>query len=168
MKTLLAEAVDLKLVIDQSESLRQAAADASRILFVHETAGELLFDKLLIESLGKSPGSVLSVLRSAPSLGGALEADALSVGLEKVATLTDPGVDCRGVLMASSSDKFVQEFESSDLVIAKGQAAFETLEDTSGSSSKEKKPVFFLLRAKCAVIAGELGVSPGDCVVERN
>ena len=168
LKTLLEEAPELELVIDQSESLRQTAAAASRILFVHETAGELLFDRLLIETLGKSAGSVTSVLRSAPSLGGALEADALDIGLDKVATLTDPGVDCRGLLLGSSSDKFIDEYEAADLVIAKGQAAFETLEEASGDPSKEKKAVFFLLRAKCAVIAGELGVSPGDCVVERN
>ena len=71
-------------------------------------------------------------------------------------------------MLGSSSDKFIEEYEAADLVIAKGQAAFETLEEASGGPSKEKKAVFFLLRAKCAVIAGELGVSPGDCVVERN
>tara|TARA_B100000809_G_scaffold251868_1_gene285880 strand:+ start:2352 stop:3125 length:774 start_codon:yes stop_codon:yes gene_type:complete len=168
LKTLLEEARELKLVIDQSESLRQTAAAASRILFVHETAGELFFDRLLIETLGKAASSVTSVLRSAPSLGGALEADALNIGLEKVATLTDPGVDCRGLLLGSSSDKFIEEYEAADLVIAKGQAAFETLEEASSGPSKEKKAVFFLLRVRCAVIAGELGVSPGDCVVERH
>ena len=168
LKSILAGIEDIELAIDHSEDLRQAASDATKILFIHETAGELLFDRLLIETFEKDPGAVVSVLRSVPSLGGALKEDALSVGLDTVATLTDPGVDCRGLNLGSSSDKFKEEYNSADLVIAKGQAAFETMEETVGGSSKEQRGFFFLLRAKCPVIAGELGVAPGDCVVERN
>ena len=145
-----------------------AVAEASQILFVHETAGELLFDRLLIETFGKEPSEVVSVLRSKPSLGSATEEHALAVGLDKVATLTDPGIDCRGILLDSSSEKFREEFNSADLVIAKGQAAFETLEEVSRGSSNGQKRCFYLLTVKCAVIAAELGVSAGDCVVEAN
>lgn len=154
--------------IDKSEDLRQAVAEASQILFVHETAGELFFDRLLIETFGKEPSEVVSVLRSTPSLGSATEEHALAVGLDKVATLTDPGIDCRGILLDSSSEKFREEFNRADLVIAKGQAAFETLEEVSGGSSNDQKRCFYLLTVKCAVIAAELGVSAGDCVVEAN
>ena len=167
LKALLADLDHIELAIDHSEDLRQAVSDASKILFIHETAGELLFDRLLIETFEKDPGAVVSVLRSVRSLGGAIEEDALSVGLDTVATLSDPGVDCRGLRLDSSSDKFREEYNSADLVIAKGQAAFETIEDATGGAPKERRALFFLLRAKCAVIAGELGVSPGDCVVER-
>ena len=155
-----------QMAIDKSEDLRQAVADASQILFVHETAGELFFDRLLIEAFERKPSEVVSVLRSTPSLGSATQEDAHAVGLDKVATLTDPGIDCRGILLDSSSDKFREEFDRADLVIAKGQAAFETLEEVSAEDSNAQKRFFYLLTVKCAVIASELGVSPGDCVVE--
>ncbi len=155
-----------QLAIDKSEDLRQAVGDASRILFVHETAGELFFDRLLIETFEREPSDVVSVLRSGPSLASATREDALAVGLDKVATLTDPGIDCRGILLDSSSDNFQEEFARADLVIAKGQASFETLEEVSGDGSNAQKRFFFLLTVKCGVIASELGVSPGDCVVE--
>lgn len=168
LKTLLAEMEKVELAIDRSEDLRQSVQDASKIFFIHETAGELFFDRLLIETFEKSPSDVVSVLRSTHSLGGAVEEDARAVGLDKVSTLTDPGIDCRGILLDSSSDKFREEFNVADLVIAKGQASFETLEEPSAGSSKEQKRCFYLLRVKCAVVAAELGVSPGDCVVECN
>ena len=159
---------EAQMAIDKSEDLRQAVEDASQILFVHETAGELFFDRLLIETFGKEPSGVVSVVRSTPSLGSATEEHAHAVGLDKVATLTDPGIDCRGVLLDLSSDKFREEFSRADLVIAKGQAAFETLEEVSVGHSNDQKRCFYLLTVKCAVIAAELGVSAGDCVVEGN
>jgi len=155
-----------QMAIDKSEDLRQAVSEASQILFVHETAGELFFDRLLIETFGKEPTEVVSVLRSAPSLGSATEEHARAVGLDEVATLTDPGIDCRGILLDSSSEKFREQFNKADLVIAKGQAAFETLEEVSTGNSGDQKRCFYLLTVKCAVIAAELGVRAGDCVVE--
>lgn len=168
LKTLLGEMESAQLAIDKSEDLRQSVQDASKILFIHESSGELFFDRLLIETFEKPASDIVSVLRSTHSLGSATEEHARDVGLDKVATLTNPGIDCRGILLGSSSDKFREEFNVADLVIAKGQAAFETIEDTSAGNSKEQKRCFYLLRVKCSVIAAELGVSPGDCVVEGN
>ncbi|HOB86297.1 MAG TPA: ARMT1-like domain-containing protein [Bacillota bacterium] len=48
---------------------------------------------------------------------------------------------------------------NSDLIIAKGQGNFESLEQEPGN-------IFFLLRAKCPVVAGFLGVRLGDCVLK--
>jgi uncharacterized protein with ATP-grasp and redox domains len=54
--------------------------------------------------------------------------------------------------------------ESANLVLAKGQANYETLEGTSFAGDK----TFFLLQAKCSVIAKHLGVDLGNSVLVRN
>ncbi|MGB9793374.1 MAG: ARMT1-like domain-containing protein, partial [Thermacetogeniaceae bacterium] len=51
-------------------------------------------------------------------------------------------------------------FEKANLVLAKGQANYETLEGTSFAGDK----TFFLLRAKCPVVAENLGVRVGSSV----
>ena len=55
----------------------------------------------------------------------------------------------------------IGRFEATDLVIAKGQANYETL-------CNEKKQVYFLFRVKCRVMAETLGLRIGDFVLERS
>ena len=148
------------------EDLRQAVESASRILYVHESAGELLFDRLLIETFAKPVDAVVSVVRESPALGGATAEDAAAVGLARVARVIDPGIGCRGVLLASASQAFRDEYLAADLVIAKGQAAYETLEGRGGEIAGGRKPTAFLMRVKCAVLARELGAALGDAVIE--
>jgi uncharacterized protein with ATP-grasp and redox domains len=48
-------------------------------------------------------------------------------------------------------------FESADIVISKGHANFEALHG-------KRADIFFLLRAKCNVVADVIGVSKGDFI----
>ena len=54
---------------------------------------------------------------------------------------------------------FLGHFRRVSLVISKGQGNYETL-------SREEKPIFFLLKAKCPVVAKDLGVKQGDTVIK--
>jgi hypothetical protein len=166
VKTIREEGQGLVFAVDNAEELRQAVAGAGRVLFVHESAGELVFDRLLIETFGKPASSVVSVVRESSSLGSATREDAEAVGLERVARVIDPGIACRGIPLSAASEDFREEFAAADLVVAKGQAAYETLEGEGGEINGARKPTFFLLRVRCTVIARELGVEVGDCVVE--
>jgi uncharacterized protein with ATP-grasp and redox domains len=47
------------------------------------------------------------------------------------------------------------------LVIAKGQGNYETLSDVD-------KDIFFVLKAKCPVIARDLGCEVGEMILRRN
>lgn len=168
LKRLLEEAGKLSLPADSVEDLRSAAGEAARILFVHASAAELLFDRLLISEMKKSRGAVVSVVREAPILAHATRKEAAAAGLEEVARIVDPGVACLGLPLMECSQAFREEYADADLVIAKGQAAYETLEGKSSQIDGEAKDVFFLLRVKCAFMAGHLGVEVGDCVLERS
>ena len=52
-------------------------------------------------------------------------------------------------------------YHSADVIIAKGQGNYESLEE-------EPEGIFFLLRAKCPVAAKLLGVEIGDAVLKQN
>jgi uncharacterized protein with ATP-grasp and redox domains len=53
-------------------------------------------------------------------------------------------------------------FNQADVILSKGQANYETL-----SGIKDDR-IFFLLRAKCDVIANKAGVPKGSFVIAQN
>lgn len=168
LKSLVAGFQEVPFQPDNVEDFRQAIERAERVLFVHATAGELVFDKLLIETFGKPRERVFSTVRESPVLAHATREDADGVGLEDVANVVDPGIDCLGLPLSACSEEFRAIYEKADVVIAKGQACFETLEGGESRVGGERKETFFLLRAKCPVVARQLGVAVGDSVLEAN
>jgi len=73
----------------------------------------------------------------------------------------DNGDDAPGTILESCSEEFQQSFKEADLIIAKGQGNFETLSDVD-------KNMFFILRAKCPVIAEHLNCQVGTLILRRN
>ena len=82
-----------------------------------------------------------------------------SVGYDEVAEIIDNGSDAPGTLLERCSAAFRQRFETAALIIAKGQANYESLSDS-------RAPLFFLLQTKCDVIGRELGVPTGSLIVK--
>jgi hypothetical protein len=156
------------LELDQLEDFSAALDGAERVLFVHDTAGELFFDRLLIEEIRrKAPAcSVTSVVRSQPVLGDATREDAEAAGLGDVATVVDPGIDCLGLPLSECSEEFRTLFAQADVVLAKGQAAYQTLKETAAAAEDSSKEVWFLFRVKCPVMARHLAVEIGTSMLE--
>ncbi|MFB1490791.1 MULTISPECIES: ARMT1-like domain-containing protein [unclassified Thiocapsa] len=84
---------------------------------------------------------------------------ALVAGIDRIAEIVDNGSQAPGTVLEQCAESFRERFAEAELIIAKGQANYETLSTVSA-------PVFFLLQAKCAVIAADLGVAPGALVVK--
>ncbi len=135
---------------------KQALIEARRILYLADNAGEIVFDRLLIEQLG--PGRVTVAVRGAPVINDAVVADAKAAGLDELVSIVENGSDAPGTLLADCSDAFRRCFEAADLIIAKGQGNFETL-------SMERRNIFFLFKAKCSVIAAHVGLPLGTHVL---
>lgn len=139
-------------------ALFEAAAKARSILYLADNAGEIVFDRILIEAL---PASRVTVaVRGGPVINDATLADAETAGIHEIATVIDNGSDAPGTLLAECSPEFRARFEAADLVIAKGQGNFETLSDT-------RKHIFFLLSVKCPLVAAEVGAPVGSLVVKQ-
>jgi len=142
--------------IDALARLRQALAHADSVLYLADNAGETVFDRVLIQVIHKP---VVYAVKAGPIINDATREDALCAGLDRWAEIIDTGSDAPGTILVRCSGEFRRRFEQATLVIAKGQANYETL-------SGVKAPVFFLLQAKCAIIARDLGVETGAIVLK--
>jgi hypothetical protein len=151
---------------DNVEDFRQAVQTAERILFIHDAAGEIFFDRVLIETFKKRPSAVVCAVRDSPILLYATGEDALAAGLDKVAQVIHPGLDCLGAPLNACSEEFREHYRKADVVVAKGQAAFETLEGKDSQIDGAEKAIFFLFRVKCPVLARHVGAAVGDSVLE--
>jgi uncharacterized protein with ATP-grasp and redox domains len=142
-----------------ASDLFAAAERAQRILFLTDNTGEIVFDRPLIESL---PITKITVaVRGEPILNDATLADARVAGLTDLTTVIANGSDAPGTLLEDCSDEFRQAYDASDLIIAKGQGNYESL-------NHEAKHIFFLLRVKCPQVAALTGVPVGTMVVREH
>jgi len=132
---------------------------ARDILYLGDNAGEIVFDRLLIEKLPRE--KVTFVVKGSPVLNDATMEDAEIAGLTDLVDVIDNGSDGPGTILESCAPLFRERFYQADLIVAKGQGNYESL-------SGVDKPTFFALKAKCPVIARDLGCEVGEMILRRN
>lgn len=154
------EAVTGNVDRDAVENFRQSAMSAGDILYLADNAGEIVFDRLLIEQM--PPGSVTLVVKAGPIINDATREDAEAAGLTEFVEVIDNGDDAPGTILDSCSPSFRRRFDSAELVISKGQGNYETL---NGCGHRN---LFFLLKAKCAVIGRDLQCRLGEMIVRKH
>jgi len=143
----------------QIEGFRNAVSRAEKILYLADNAGEIVFDRLLIEQL---PAEKVTVaVKGAPVINDATIEDAEFAGLTEMVEVIDNGSDVPGTILETCSQTFRARFEDADLIVAKGQGNYETL---SGAD----KNIFFILKAKCPVIARDLGCEVGEMILRNS
>jgi uncharacterized protein with ATP-grasp and redox domains len=146
-----------ELAIDQYQEFCHVLQRARNVLYLADNPGETVFDRLLIEELGKP---VVYAVREKPVINDAIYQDALDAGLDNVAEIVSSGTDAPGTILDLCSESFLNIYRSADLIISKGQGNYEGLSD-------EIRPVFFLLKAKCSVIAKDIGVKQGSIILMK-
>jgi len=129
---------------------------ARNILYLGDNAGESVFDRLLIEQLNRP---VTYVVRNKAVINDVTFDDAIDSGLDKVAKIISSGSSAPGTILSRCSPAFRAYHNKADMIISKGQGNYEGLSET-------KRPVFFLLKAKCPVIARNLKVKKGDIILK--
>ena len=95
----------------------------------------------------------------APVINDAIYEDAIQAGLNQVADIVSSGTSAPGTILHTCSPEFIELLNRSKFVIAKGQGNYEGL-------SNENRRIFFLLKAKCKVIADDIGVKKGDILLK--
>jgi uncharacterized protein with ATP-grasp and redox domains len=164
IETIIDEATtcSLPLAVNNYDWLRSNLKNSQSLLYLGDNAGEIVFDRLLIGEIHRVKElETYFVVREKPVINDATVDDAQAVGMEKVARVVSNGSDAPATILSQCSAELQQLYHSADIVIAKGQGNYESLEGEPGN-------IFFLLRAKCPLIAGLLGVSVGDCVLKRS
>jgi len=165
------ESVDLDRSLEDSfrlplpeaevSSFSHAVGAARRILYLCDNAGEIVFDRVLLETLRDLGKDVTAAVKGSPVINDATLDDARAAGLHECATVIDNGNDGIGTLLEACSPRFMEAYRSADLIISKGQANYETLE-----AMKDAR-IFFLFKVKCPVVAAFLKRQNGDIVLAR-
>ncbi len=123
------------------------------ILFLADNAGEIFYDKLLLEELAKKQKQITYVVKANPILNDALTEDTKFAGIDKLAKVIewDSGqkLSSPGIILSYASEKFLEIFKSSDMVLSKGQGNYEGLSDID-------RDVFFMLVVKCPLVAQDI------------
>jgi uncharacterized protein with ATP-grasp and redox domains len=76
-----------------------------------------------------------------------------------LAKIISSGTTAPGTILRLCNDNFIKKFNNASMVISKGQGNYEGLSDVNRS-------VFFLLKAKCPIIARHIGVKENDIVLK--
>jgi uncharacterized protein with ATP-grasp and redox domains len=130
---------------------KESAGQSSLILYLADNAGEIVFDRILIEQLLQIKKlEIVFVVREEPIINDATLDDALQVGLNKVATIISNGSDAPATILSQCSSEMLSYYRAADLIISKGQGNYESLSDRSEN-------IFFLFKVKCPVIARDSG-----------
>ncbi len=144
---------------EQIQGFKNTVTEAEKILYLADNAGEIVFDRLLIEQLPYEKVTV--VVKGDPVINDATIEDADVAGLTRIVEVIDNGSDAPGTILETCSQTFRDRFEDADLIVAKGQGNYETLSDAD-------KNIFFILKAKCPVIARDLGCEVGEMILRKS
>ena len=159
INNLVETALAFQLAIDDYKEFRNSINNSRYILYLGDNAGEIVFDRVLIEELRQVRELEIDfVVRERPIINDATVEDAIAVGMDKVARIVSSGCDAPATILSQCSSEMLRLYHSADVIIAKGQGNYESLDEESGN-------IFFLLRAKCPIVARLLGVSVGDAVL---
>lgn len=137
---------------------RTALSEARSILYLADNAGEIVFDRLLVDRLLQQGKRVTVAVRGGPAINDATLEDAHHAGLDSRAELIDTGSALPSVLPAKMGAELREAYQAADLVISKGQGNYEGLHAEPG-------PILFLLRAKCVPVSRMLGVETGSMIL---
>ena len=145
----ISEKVKVPLSDQNYSQFKQQLKASKHLLIFGDNAGEIVLDKLLIETIKKIHQlEITYVVRSVATLNDATIKEAKSVGLDKIVTVIGNGIDgpLPGTLLNRCSSEVNDLVRRSDLIISKGGGNFDTLDEERKHLNKN---ISFLLLSKC-------------------
>jgi len=147
------QAMTQPLDLEAIKRLKHEIERADSILYIGDNSGEIVLDKLFIEQVPME--KITFAVRGKPCINDVLMEDAITVGMTSLVKVIDSGSGIPGTVLDDCSNEFVKKFRESDLIIAKGQGNYESLNDSD-------KNICFLFKIKCPVVAEDTGVPLDD------
>ena len=147
------DAKNIVVNADEYAMLQNDIEKAKSIVYLTDNCGEVVLDKLLMEEIGKRnpKAKITAVVRGADVLNDATLVDAEQVKLYEVAEVIGNGSDIAGTFIDSISDETKQLLDNADVILAKGQANFETMQECGLN-------VYYIFMCKCEMFAKRFGV----------
>ncbi len=149
---------------DDSKKFEQSILNAKTILYIGDNCGEIVLDKLFIETLCflNKEVKVYFGVRGGAILNDVTVEDFNEVKMGEVATCVSSENAVPGTILKDSSKVFNDLFYNADVVIAKGQGNFESL------SEVKRNGLYLLLMSKCNYVSSIIGVDTLDFVLIEN
>jgi len=151
------KALNSEFAIDHSKQLKEAIENADSVLYLGDNAGEIVFDRLFIETINHP--NLTYVVRGGPVINDATMEDAEYTGMTQAARVISNEYDAPSTIINKSGKDFQKCFTNADLIISKGQGNLEGLIPLNDSR------IFFLLMVKCDVISEYMKVKKDSFIV---
>jgi uncharacterized protein with ATP-grasp and redox domains len=143
----------VSFVIDDSDQFEAKLETASKVLYLADNAGEVFFDLSLVKWMRQFV-EVIYTVKPSPVQNDLTLEDVKKCGLEsELGRVISSGIASPGIVFSLASAEFKREFESADLILAKGMGHYEAL-----SELPPEEKFFYCLKAKCKPVASSLGV----------
>ncbi|MDR1965205.1 MAG: ARMT1-like domain-containing protein [Synergistaceae bacterium] len=150
------------------EEFQKKLQKAVAIVLVCDNAGEIIFDRLLLEEIAKwkerrksTPPKFCVLVKGAPILNDAMMEDAEFAGMGKIAEVRTTGCEYIGAPQGLISPEASDALANADLIIAKGLANFESMHH----ETKFAQHAFYLFKSKCAPVSRKIGVQQHSAVL---
>lgn len=153
------------LAINDYDEFKKSMEKAKNLLIIGDNCGEIVFDKILIETIQElyPDLEVVYSVRSIPVINDNTMEDAEYVSMTAIVKVIEsspiPGID-----LSRITDEFREYFYSEGgVILTKGQGNFECLykDDIGG------KDLFYLLKAKCPLMERIFGVKQGSLIFKK-
>jgi damage-control phosphatase, subfamily I len=142
----------LEFAIDDSSRFEAKLKDAKKVLYLADNAGEIYFDLPLVKWVRRF-ANVIYIVKPRPVQDDATLEDIRKAGLEGDFGAIMTGTASPGLMLPLASEEFKRQFESADLILAKGMGNYESLSELPGQGK-----ILYCLMAKCNPVAQSLGV----------
>ncbi len=152
--------LELPFGIFDLDDFRAELGPGKQLLYLGDNAGEIVFDTVLVDLIGQTGTTVTYTVKSGPIINDATMEDAETAGITDFARVIETGSDDIGVYFPRASDAFREAFTSSDVILGKGHGNYETC-------NARPENLYFLLKAKCDLVAAQLDVDLGDLVFKH-
>jgi len=143
----------VSFAVDDSEQFEAKLKNAGKVLYLADNAGELYFDLPLVKWMQQFT-KVIYVVKPSPVQDDLTLEDVRRSGLESdFGKVISTSIASPGIVFSLASAQFKREFESADLIFAKGMGHYEALSELAPEGK-----FFYCLKAKCQPVADSLRV----------
>jgi uncharacterized protein with ATP-grasp and redox domains len=155
---------ELSFSINHLSKFEEDVIGSKLLLFIGDNAGEIVFDKLLIEILKQlyHDLEIIYSVRAEPVINDATVDDAEYTGINKLVKVISSGSSTAGTILNECSSEFLKIYEGADIVISKGMGNYETLNEET------EKNIYFILRIKCDLVARNTGATVGEMILKHS
>lgn len=143
----------VELATDHTSQIRKSLSRAKKVIYLADNAGECFFDLPLVKKM-RETARVIYVVKGLPVQNDITLGDLNLAGLlEEMGETITTGTDTVGIDFTLASPEFRRQFETADIIFAKGMGYYETL-----SEFPIYGRIVYCLKAKCQPIAASLKV----------